>query len=48
MNQELLKPFSIGFDILDLKDILKQYEIKPILANAVIRFYAGKRCDLRK
>lgn len=37
--QTTLYPFKIGFDILDLIDILKKYNIPQKQALAVIRFY---------
>lgn len=44
---EQLKLFSIGFDVLDLIDILKKYDVNSLVANTCIRFYSGKKCDTR-
>lgn len=39
---EWFKPFKIGFEFLDLIDILKKYDVPMKTARACIRFYAGK------
>jgi len=36
-----LKPLSIGFDILDLIDILRKYNVPQKTSKAYIRFYYG-------
>jgi len=36
-----LKPFNVGFDILDLINILKKYNISQKTSKACIRFYCG-------
>ena len=40
---EWIRPFNIGFDILDLIDILKKYDVPPKIAVACIRFYCGRK-----
>jgi len=40
---EYMKPFSVGFDILDLIEILKKYNISQKTGNAVINFYYGRK-----
>jgi len=42
---ERLKLFSVDFDILDLIDILKHYDVPTKTSQACIRFYAGKKLD---
>lgn len=42
---EYMKPFNIGFDILDLIEILKKYEISQKTGNAVINFYCGRKVN---
>lgn len=44
---EQLKLFSVGFDILDLINVLKKYNVGCLSSLACIRFYSGKRCDTR-
>lgn len=39
---EWFKPFDIGFDILDLVDILKYYYVPMKTVRACIKFYSGK------
>jgi len=41
LNYEQLKLFNVDFDILDLIDILKKYDVPQKYAIAYIRFYAG-------
>lgn len=38
---ECLKPFSVGFDILDLIDILRKYNVQQKTSIACIKFYCG-------
>lgn len=39
---EQLKLFEIGFDVLDLIDILKKYDVPQKTAKATINFYCGR------
>lgn len=39
---EWFKPFSIGFDIIDLMEVLKKYDIPQKTSLACIRFYCGR------
>lgn len=39
---EWFKPFKIGFDVLDLIDIINKYNIPQKTAKALINFYCGR------
>lgn len=42
---DYIKPFSVGFDILDLIDILKKYNVSQKTSKAVINFYCGRKIN---
>lgn len=42
MKKYKIKPFVIGFDILDLIDIIKKYNVNEKTGIFLIKFYSGE------